>query len=220
MAEDRPPHIQALMNRALLKAIQQSDIVECRRLIDSESADVNSKDNSYNGWNTMIWASEGGSCAIIQLLIEKGVSVDCKDSTGSYPLFVAAWSGRLEAVELFLSYGCNPNLKTRKGTNSVIVATCYNHQDIVCLLISKGGNLRDEANCGGSCFSFARHRSLSPNRKGSILYHLRKWPTTMAIIVLTEISLIYQIDCSSLIDLHQYIGREDFTRDNEEDYTL
>ena len=60
----------------------------------------------------------------------------------------------------------------------------------------------------------------NPYPKHGILYRLRKWPTTMAILVLTELALIYRIDCSSLIDLHQYIGREDFTRDIEEGYTL
>ncbi len=40
----------------------------------------------------------------------------------------------------------------------------------------------------------------------------------MAILVLKELSLYYLIDCGSLIDLHQYIESEDFTRDDEESY--
>ena len=49
------------------------------------------------------------------------------------------------------------------------------------------------------------------------LYRLRKWPTTMAILVLKELSLYYLIDCCSLIDLHQYIGTEAFTLDDDDD---
>jgi hypothetical protein len=40
----------------------------------------------------------------------------------------------------------------------------------------------------------------------------------MAIIVLQELALIYIIDSQSLIDLHQYIGKEDFTIDDERHY--
>ena len=38
---------------------------------------------------------------------------------------------------------------------------------------------------------------------------LRKWPTTMAIIVLDELYLYYQLDAQSIIDLWQYIGKEE-----------
>ena len=57
-----------------------------------------------------------------------------------------------------------------------------------------------------------------PYRKHGLLYRLRKWPTTMAILVLTELALIYRIDSESLVDLHQYIGTEDFARDDEKLY--
>ena len=51
-----------------------------------------------------------------------------------------------------------------------------------------------------------------------VKYTLRKWPITMAILVLKEISVYHLLDCSSLIDLYQYIGNEDFTSDKEENY--
>ena len=42
----------------------------------------------------------------------------------------------------------------------------------------------------------------------------------MAILILKELAIYYQTDASTLIDLYQYMGREDFTADNEEDYIL
>ena len=43
----------------------------------------------------------------------------------------------------------------------------------------------------------------------------------MAILILKELSLYCAgIDNDFLIDLYQYMGREDFTADNEEDYNM
>ena len=49
-----------------------------------------------------------------------------------------------------------------------------------------------------------------------VLYRLRKWRTTMFVLVLQELGLIYIIDSESVIDFHQYMGKEDFTTDDEE----
>ncbi len=68
-------------------------------------------------------------------------------------------------------------------------------------------NIEDEINCFSDVFD---------NNKMKVLYHLRKWPTTMAILVLQELALICIIDSQSIIDLHQYIGKEDFIVDDNE----
>jgi hypothetical protein len=88
------------------------------------------------------------------------------------------------------------------------------HLNIAEYLMSKGASFHEITNNGDTCFSVARY-----NNNIRLLYRLRKWPTTMAILVLQELALIYIIDSESLIDLHQYLGRpEDLKADNEEDY--
>ena len=100
---------------------------------------------------------------------------------------------------------------TDNGATPLIVASSFvAHVDVVVLLLSHAASLHHIDNLGDTCFTYARDPQLNPNRKHGLLYRLRKWPTTMAILVLTELALICLIDCSSLIDLHQYIGREDF----------
>ncbi len=42
----------------------------------------------------------------------------------------------------------------------------------------------------------------------------------MAILILKELAIYYQTDASTLIDLFQYMDREDFTADNEADYFM
>jgi hypothetical protein len=93
---------------------------------------------------------------------------------------------------------------------------------MVALLLSHGASVHYINNNGDTCFTIARDPDFNPNpnRKYGLFYRLRKWPTTMAILVLEELALYYKIDCSSLIDLHQYIGTELFTIDNEDEYEV
>jgi hypothetical protein len=78
----------------------------------------------------------------------------------------------------------------------------------------KEANIHEVSIYGGTCFSYAlRYNNIR------VLYCLRKWSTTMAILVLQELALIYIIDSESVIDLHQYLGMpDDLKTDNEEDY--
>ena len=54
----------------------------------------------------------------------------------------------------------------------------------------------------------------------TIKYILRKWPITMVILIFKKLAIYYQTDASTLIDLYQYMGRGDYTADNEEDYVM
>ncbi len=93
--------------------------------------------------------------------------------------------------------------------------------DTAALLLSYGASLNNTSNDDGStCFTYARDPQRNPNpyRKYGLLYRLRKWPISMAILVLQELSLYFLIDYSSLIDLNEYLGTELLAFDKEEDY--
>ena len=89
-------------------------------------------------------------------------------------------------------------------------ACIYNHFEIIDFLLSNGANIHEMNNNGETCFS----RALQFKRF-NILYRLRKWPTTMAILVLQELNLF-----AALCDPYHYIGTELFSLDNEKDYEL
>ena len=94
------------------------------------------------------------------------------------------------------------------GRSSIILASRKGHVNIVELLLSKGANINDISNDGSTAIS------LSSSDK--IKYILRKWPISMVILVLNELTLYCAgIDNDFLIDLYQYMGREDFTADND-----
>ena len=84
--------------------------------------------------------------------------------------------------------------------------------NVVKLILSKVANLRDITNNG--------YTAISLSHSDTIKYILRKWPISMAILILKELAIYYQTDASTLIDLYQYMDREDFTADNEADYVM
>ena len=119
----------------------------------------------------------------------------------------------MNVVELLLSKGADINDKNNQGWSSIILASYQGHVNVVELLLSKGANINDISNDGSTAISLSN--------SDKIKYILRKWPISMAILILKELSLYCAgIDNDFLIDLYQYMGREDCTADNEEDYNL
>jgi hypothetical protein len=68
---------------------------------------------------------------------------------------------------------------------------------LVMLLLSNGAEIHVRSNNGKTCLGSSDHRIRSI---------LKKWPISMAIIILQELGLYYLIDAASLIDLYQYLG--------------
>jgi ankyrin repeat protein len=233
----------------LCKAVRKGDIDECRRILNSKKkVDVNAKgmflrsalwvscacisdnvdivelllskganihDTDMVGTSCFVIASMRGNLKIMKLMLSNGVDINEKNSSGCSVLMNTSIEGEIDATELLLSQGASIN--DLDNTNwSALMHSCHrDHLDIVECLIYKGANLHYEDNHVETCFSIARTYS-----NFSVLYRLRKWPTTMAILVFQELALIYIIDSQSIIDIHQYIGKEDFTTDDENDYTF
>ena len=85
--------------------------------------------------------------------------------------------------------------------------------NVVKFLLSRGANINDITDTGDTAISLSG--------SDRIKYILRKWPISMAILILKDLSLYCAgIDNDFLIDLYQYMGREDFTADNEADYVM
>ena len=172
----------------------------------------------------LLHAAEAGDIEEVRRQLADHADVNwAANEWGTSPLIAASREGLGAIVELLLQHSANVNQATTvDGSTPLIVASCFAHIHIVELLLSHGASVHHINNNGNTCFTYAGDPdiNLNPNRMHGILYRLRKWPTTMAILVLQELALYYKIDCSSLIDLHQYIGTELFTIDNEDDYEV
>ena len=147
------------------------------------------------------------------MLLSKGANTNDKANNGYSSIIAASRQGHVHVVDLLLSKGANINDKANNGGwSSIIFASHQGHVNVVKLLLSKGANLHDITNHGDNAISLSD--------SDTIKYILRKWPITMAILILKELDLYYQYDASTLIDLYQYMGREDFTADNKADYIM
>jgi ankyrin repeat protein len=198
---------------ALIVAVRAKNKEECRRLIEEEGANVNDKTN--DGRSSLMWACYCGYLDIAEFLVSKGASIYDVSNDGRRCLIWACYWGRLDIAEFLVSKGASINDKTNNYSRCLMQACFNGHLDVAEFLLTKGANIHGINNEGNTCFAIALH-----DHHINILYRLRKWPTTMAIIMLQELALIYIIDSESVIDLHQYLGRPDdcSKSDNEEDY--
>ena len=101
-------------------------------------------------------------------------------------------------MELLLSHGADVNNLNGVGRSPFLHASSKGAVKAVNLLLSKGANFSNATinRYGRTCSRVAKDKVTE--------MALDRWPMTMA--MLKDLSLYYQIDCSSLIDLHQYMG--------------
>ena len=98
---------------------------EIRRLL-ALGADIDIR--NYKGKTGLHYAAKAGFLKVINLLIEKGATVDAMDNDGETPLFEAIRSTikngekQRAALEALLVKGANPNIKNRKGQTPLQVA--------------------------------------------------------------------------------------------------
>ena len=115
---------------------------EIRQLL-ALGADIDVR--NYKGKTGLHCAAKAGFLKLINLLIEKGATLDATDNTGETPLFEAIRSTiksgekQRAALEALLVKGADPNIKSRKGLTPLQVAQRMRRSDaekIVALLQS------------------------------------------------------------------------------------
>ena len=83
---------------------------------------------NYKGKTGLHYAAKAGFLKVINLLIEKGATIDAPDNSGETALFEAIRSTikdgekQRAAIETLLAKGADPNLKNRKGLTPLQVA--------------------------------------------------------------------------------------------------
>jgi ankyrin repeat protein len=121
--DDAAEMVQLLLDRGALltlpAAIALNRTADVERLL---AADPNALKPGGSCATLIVRASERGAVDAIRALIRAGASVNAPDTTltavddtrGYTPLHAAAWNGRLEAVDVLLEHGANPNARDSK----------------------------------------------------------------------------------------------------------
>ena len=115
-----------LMNAALYVNFQA-----VKNLI-KRGADPSLVDNG--GWNSLHFAAKGGDTDIIALIHSHLLKIGSKTGEGYTPLMVAAFSGKLNAVEWFLEKGATVNCVDNTRWNTLHYAAQGGDTDIISLI--------------------------------------------------------------------------------------
>ena len=104
-------------------------------------------------------------------------------------------------INLLLLQGADINAKDKYRDSVLTCAVYYGSPiDVINFLLSKGSDIDLDTNS----VDFKRYCAKLVSSK--VLQTLERWPLSMAIIVLQELAIYYQIDASSVIDLWQLLG--------------
>lgn len=91
---------------------------------------------------------QGDSVAVAAMLdANPALLTELAPSTRT-PLHTAAYTGKLNIVQLLISRGADVNATTSTGSTPMHGATLYNHEAVIRLLVAKGGNI-NAVNQGG-----------------------------------------------------------------------
>ena len=208
------------MDPDLIAAIKEGSLAECKRLVEEEGEDVHETDKDGN--SCIIWACGYRHKNIIKYLVSKGARVNDKDKDGNNCLTYLVGNSYMEdLVEFLVSNGAKINDKNRLGESPLAKALLRGQLGNVDYLLAEGADIHNIDCNGQTCFS--RIRPVSFPFLGAsgckILYHLRKWPSCMAILCIQAAAPNQHFDFQTFIDLHQFLGRPDDCKpDNEDDY--
>ena len=83
----------------------------------------------------------GGHLAELQRLLETGVDVDVRDSTGVTPLLYASLFGRADEASALIAAGADINSTDPRGWNAAVTAAAGGYDAVLRKLISAGADL-------------------------------------------------------------------------------
>lgn len=108
----------------LHKAVKNSDLDGTRRMLEA-GEDVNA---FYKNYAPLHRAANTGNVHLVQILLEHGAKIRCRDRDGRTPLHHAARSekyGSFDICKVLLNYGANCNGRDQNGATPFHFALAY-----------------------------------------------------------------------------------------------
>jgi ankyrin repeat protein len=124
--------------RTALMFVSDKTSVELVRDLLTYGANVNARDDF--GDNATIVAAEASTVAVLKELINAGAKIDVTNSSGQSALFGAA-RHNVEAIELLIKYGVDPNVRDEDGQTALMATASYGEIEVFQKLLDKGAEI-------------------------------------------------------------------------------
>ena len=121
-----------------LMVAAQNGKLETFRYLTNIGADINVRDTINDNNTALHYAAASGSVDIINLLLDKRMSVNLCNTNDFTPLHVSAEFGHLEATKALVERGANRYITNKYGDTPLSLATRKNRSNICCFLIDVG----------------------------------------------------------------------------------
>ncbi|KAF8777403.1 Ankyrin-3 like protein [Argiope bruennichi] len=132
---------------AIELAVKIKNLDAMEKLLELSKFDINIE--GHSGCTLLHNAAASGSLEIVKSLVEKGATINCRDSTNAKPIHIAAKEGHKSIVEYFLSVGVEIDSRGENGWSLLHYAAAGNQSDI-CKVLFKNGlsiNIIDDNGC-------------------------------------------------------------------------
>ncbi|KAL7957456.1 ankyrin repeat-containing domain protein [Trichoderma compactum] len=153
-------HRERMYENSNYRAGSEQFLQKMRRWIE-QGVDINARD--IRGWTPLHYAcccAGKTSTQVVQLLLEKGASVDVQGREGTAPIHCAARAGHLEMVEMLLEFGANIDIADGYGNTALHEAALNRSADIFETLCKRGCQKRRNKH-GRAAIHIAAMRGLS-----------------------------------------------------------
>ena len=137
-----------------VKAAQNGDINEVKRLFALNPGIINEKDNERDT-AIMKACRDCNSTEVVAFLLENGANINDKDTIDQTPLIIAAFNGCRDIVRMLLYAGANIEHKNDQGENALISAAQEGHIDTVKLLLEQGADVNQSNTDGETALDLA-----------------------------------------------------------------
>ena len=137
-----------------VKAAQNGDLNEVKRLFALNPAIINEKDREHDT-AIMKACRDCNNINVVVFLLENGANINVRDIIDQTPLIIAAFNGCRDIVKMLLDAGANIEHKNDQGENALISAAQEGYIDVVNVLLDAGADVNQSNTDGETALELA-----------------------------------------------------------------
>jgi hypothetical protein len=172
------------LNKQLLKAAWDGKLVDVKRLVQDEGADVNFISLYGYGYTALYCASTKGFTEMARFLVDNGANVNFKRVDESTALHVASMKGHEKVVRFLVENGADVDCKDKYGYTALHYANSYGQIEAAFILLRKESELSvknirgksplDDAHYTNAATALSRRAKLNQDPDMATLMHEMK----------------------------------------------